>query len=53
MGRGRFVNQKLGKNVSRKVGLLKSELAVHTKHSSPSGSLRLPATKKEISLAKS
>jgi hypothetical protein len=27
MGKGRFVNQKLGKNVSRKFGLLKSELA--------------------------
>ena len=26
MGKGRFVNQKLGKNISRKVGLLKSEL---------------------------
>jgi hypothetical protein len=53
MGRGRFVNQKLGKNVSRKVGLLKSQLAVHTKRSSPSRSLSLPATKKGISLAKS
>ena len=28
MGKGRFVNQKLGKNVSRKAGLLKSQLAV-------------------------
>lgn len=27
MGKGRFVNQKLGKNVSRKFNLLKSELA--------------------------
>jgi hypothetical protein len=53
MGRSRFVNQKLGKNVSRKVGLLKSQLAVQTKHSSPSRSLSLPTTKKEISLAKS
>jgi hypothetical protein len=26
MGKGRFINQKLGKNVSRKAGLLKSEL---------------------------
>jgi hypothetical protein len=26
MGKGRFVNQKLGKNVSRKFDLLKSEL---------------------------
>jgi hypothetical protein len=28
MGKGRFVNQKLGKNISRKFGLLKSELSV-------------------------
>jgi hypothetical protein len=27
MGKGRFVNQKLGKNISRKFDLLKSELA--------------------------
>ena len=27
MGKGKFVNQKLGKNVSRKFDLLKSELA--------------------------
>jgi hypothetical protein len=31
MGRGRFVNQKLGKNVSRKFRLLKSELSGHPK----------------------
>jgi hypothetical protein len=28
MGKGKFVNQKLGKNVSRKVDLLKSEHTV-------------------------
>jgi hypothetical protein len=52
MGRGTFVNQKLGKNVSRKAGLLKSQLAVPTKSSSPSRPLGLPATKKEPSRAK-
>jgi hypothetical protein len=30
MGKGRFVNQKLGKYVSRKFDLLKSELAGRT-----------------------
>ena len=29
MGKGTFINQKLGKRVSRKVDLLKSELAGH------------------------
>jgi hypothetical protein len=52
MGQGRFVNQKLGKNVSRKAGLLKSTLALPTKRQSPSGPLDLPAPKKGITPAK-
>jgi hypothetical protein len=52
MGQGRFINQKLGKNVSRKVGLLKSELGMHAKHNPPSKALNLPAKKKELSPAK-
>ena len=52
MGKGRFVNQKLGKNVSRKAGLLKSELAAHAKLSSQSRPLGLPATKAETARAK-
>jgi hypothetical protein len=35
MGKGRFVNQKLGKNVTRKFGLLKSELAGRGKLKTP------------------
>ncbi len=43
MGKGRFINQKLGKRVSRKFDLLKSELAGHTARKSPSlPDLRLP-----------
>jgi hypothetical protein len=43
MGKGRFVNQKLGKRVSRKFDLLKSELAGRSqgKLASPLN-LRLP-----------
>lgn len=52
MGKSSFVNQKLGKNVSRKAGLLKSKLASHKK----SNSLRLPsnfpAPKNEITFKK-
>lgn len=29
MGKGRFLNQKLGKRVSRRFDLLKSQLAIH------------------------
>ena len=39
MGKGRFVNQKLGKRVSRKLDLLKSELAGRANRPS---SFRLP-----------
>ena len=44
MGKGRFVNQKLGKNVGRKFQLLKSELAgrAHGKSSPTLPDLRLP-----------
>jgi hypothetical protein len=52
MGKCRFVNQKLGKNVSRKAGLLKSELAVQTKRNSSPRPLDLPALKKETPPAK-
>ena len=42
MGKGRFLNQKLGKRTSRKLGLLKSRLAVQqTRNPSPSAD-RLP-----------
>jgi hypothetical protein len=34
MGKGRFLNQKLGKNASRKAGLLKSQLPAYTKRES-------------------
>lgn len=42
MQKGKFVNQKLGKNVSRKFDLLKSKLAV------PSRASNLPARYNEI-----
>ena len=47
MGKGRFVNQKLGKNLSRKVDLLKSELAGRGKGRSRPlpGSLPVPGKK--------
>jgi hypothetical protein len=31
MGKGRFLNQKLGKRTSRKLGMLKSQLAAERK----------------------
>ena len=47
MGKGRFVNQKLGKNVSRKADLLKSALAGRGKGQSRPlpGSLPVPRKK--------
>jgi hypothetical protein len=43
MAKGRFVNQKLGKRVSRKFDLLKSELASRSSRKSSSAlELRLP-----------
>jgi hypothetical protein len=44
MGKGRFVNQKLGKNVSRKFGLLKSELAGRGKLKTPLRMKNQPAS---------
>lgn len=49
MGKGKFVNQKLGKNISRKFGLLKSELAGHTNRKSSSHPLNLTLPKKGAS----
>ena len=45
MGKGRFVNQKLGKRMSRKFNLLKSELA-HGPRREPSFSIQQPFPKK-------
>jgi hypothetical protein len=43
MGKGRFVNQKLGKRVSRKFELLRSELAGRIKPQTPNKlDLKLP-----------
>ncbi len=43
MGKGRFVNQKLGKRVSRKFDLLKSQLAIRRlTHTAQSAELRIP-----------
>jgi hypothetical protein len=52
MGKGRFINQKLGKNVSRKAGLLKSELGVQKGRDLSARPLSLGAAKKEVSPAK-
>jgi hypothetical protein len=52
MGKGRFVNQKLGKRLSRKFGLLKSELAGRADRNSLSRPLNLPVSKKENSRVK-
>jgi hypothetical protein len=41
MGKGRFLNQKLGKRMSRKFDLLKSQLATHPPGAKPL-SPRLP-----------
>jgi hypothetical protein len=49
MGKGRFVNKKLGKNVTRKFDLLKSELAGRASRKSSSRPLSLPISKKGIS----
>jgi len=52
MGKGKFVNQKLGKYVSRKFDLLKSELAGRANRKSPSRPLNRPLPKQEISRGK-
>jgi hypothetical protein len=49
MGKGKFVNQKLGKNVSRRLDLLKSELAGRARGKPPSGPLDLRLPKKGTS----
>ncbi len=48
MGKGRFVNQKLGKNVSRKFDLLKSELAGRARGKPFSRAVNMPVSKKTI-----
>ena len=53
MGKGKFVNQKLGKNVSRKFDLLKSELAGRPNQKSLSNLLNSRFPKKGISREKS
>ena len=52
MGKGRFVNQKLGKYVSRKLDLLKSELAGRASRESLSRPLTRSTPKKGISREK-
>jgi hypothetical protein len=42
MGKGRFLNQKLGKRISRKLDLLKSQLASQRQPASRLSSSRLP-----------
>ncbi|HTS67619.1 MAG TPA: hypothetical protein VMO17_01450 [Terriglobia bacterium] len=49
MGKGTFINQKLGKRVSRKVELLKSELAGHGRRKEMHLSPHPPLPKKRIS----
>jgi hypothetical protein len=46
MGKGKFVNQKLGKNVSRKVDLLKSEHTAGANRKSLSRPLNLRGGKR-------
>jgi len=52
MGKGRFLNQKLGKNVGRKFALLKSTLAGCANHKPVSRPVNLPAPKKDTSRGK-
>ena len=52
IGKGRFLNQKLGKNVSRKFGLLKSELAGGANRKPVARRVNLSGPKKEISRGK-
>lgn len=49
MGKGRFVNQKLGKNISHKSRLLKSQLAVRPQRATGSPSSTPPLPKKGTS----
>jgi len=52
MGKGRFVNQKLGKYVSRKFDLLKSELAAPTNRKGSFQPLKPSPPNKDISRGK-
>ena len=52
MGKGRFVNQKLGKYVSRKFNLLKSELAGRPGRKSLTAPPMVPLPKKGVSREK-
>ena len=52
MGKGKFVNQKLGKYISRKFDLLKSELAGRANRKSLTHPLNPPLPKKGISREK-
>jgi hypothetical protein len=52
MGKGRFVNQKLGKYVNRKIDLLKSELAGRPHRKLQPHSPSPPLPKKGISREK-
>ena len=52
MGKGKFVNQKLGKHISRKFDLLKSELAGRANRKSLTHSLNPPLPKKGSSREK-
>jgi hypothetical protein len=52
MGKGRFLNQKLGKNVSRKFDLLKSTLAGCSNRKPVSRPVNLSVSKKGISRGK-
>jgi hypothetical protein len=52
MRKGRFLNQKLGKNVSRKFDLLKSALAGGANRKPVSRPVNLSVPKKEISPGK-
>ncbi len=48
MGKGKFINQKLGKNVSRKLDLLKSQLAGRESRKTISPTLNRTLSKKGI-----
>lgn len=47
MGQGKFLNQKLGKSLSRKVELLKSVITGRTHHEPPNYLVKPPFPKKK------
>ncbi len=53
MGKGKFVNQKLGKRISRKFDLLRSQLAGRANRDSLAHAPNPPLPKKGISREKS